>query len=302
MKIKKHNLLMVFTTMFIAMLFCACGMKVKPATVSINGNTVDLTQDYAKVARDFSDNNFALYNNSLKKLLSEDGMKLTQKPEQFDKNTVLVNAGAYLKNNLVEYKDCVGYREYGFYDKICKDAEIFDGKVNVKTWDDAIEAGFIDTGRYAVKLYADFKEVSPDKYKKITREYLKATYGSEKGGNYFIDSGLVADANELAKFNSGYGLVSHINFDYYTMLLNEVKISDVEKALLDVDELETQNPEMFNCFVVRMAACLLGEDYLNGKIKNFTTILIPRELTDPAYVCTACDGEEAHEWIRNAIK
>lgn len=295
MRLKKLTAIIMILTLCVSM--CACGRGKAATTVGVGGNTYDLSGSFEDMVKAFSDKGLILYDNIARKVISPDGSSVLD-GEGFEMgNTVMTRKNTYNPYD-VDYSECCGYYEYGFYEKLCGEATGIGGIKNTASVETLTEAGFIDTGRAFVKLFADGKEVKINKYRDMARDYLVARADNVSEYSFLADRGCVKDEEDFHKYATGYGIVREINLENWGTLMSYNDSQGYKSYAKNPKEYERQSPAMLDCFAVAFAARELNRKYQNGKIKSLVAVMFTnvREEENLMFVNVACDGSEVGEW------
>lgn len=291
----------VIMIMMLGLTMCSCSGGNKATKITIGEDAYDVSGRFENVAKAFADKGWCLYDYVAKKVISEDCSSVIAGAKYEPENTIMIRKNTHNPYG-VDASECIGYYEYGFYEKMCGEVTGIDGIRNIDEREDIYSKGFVDAGRAAVKLYADGKEVDVNQYRDQVIEYI-SSLADTNSGNYWVNKGIVADMDEYHSYATGYGIVKEVNVEGWNTLLSYSYdgVNNGYKSFAENPEIYLEeNPQMINCFAVSMAAQDLGWKYHNGKIKSFVAVVIPtvnETLEHLMFINVACPGEEVYDWF-----
>lgn len=277
----------------------ACSRADMEAYISIEGSHIDLSADFKEVIGSFYEQGLTPFDMYKKKVIAEDGSTLLK----YDRNAagkMAVAARNVFGAKGQDVSDYMGYCIYGFNHVAEGDVSVPGGPeeshADVSSLEEALKAGFVQTPYYAVKLYADGREVDIEKYREPAADYCAAFMSGESDSDYFVESGCISDSADCGAYLSGYGLVSEIRWESYSTLKAYLQNSEYADSMTSASgNIESENVDMFNTFMIKLAACDLGQQYMNGRIRSLTAVMVPTREIDYFFVCVACRGDEVED-------
>lgn len=291
---KKRIIAVLITLCFVCAL-SACSAKAPDIKISLGDAQVALTGEFADSVKAIHAAGYTPYDYTARKPVSDDGMTL-EKDDKLNLGSVTYVRKTLYNPSKIDAKDCAGYYEYGFEQYSTGDFLLYMDGNGIGTYDEALSDGFYDTRAYAVKLFADGKEVNFSDYEDLAKRYIKNLYATKEytDAQFLVNEGLIAEESEYYSFLSGYGMVREIGWENFTNTVTMVRAQGID-AVLD-DRLFENNPDVVNMCAVVLAASDAGMKYHNGKIKSCVAVLVPADPTDVYFVNVACDGAEAEGW------
>lgn len=293
----KKRILAIVAAVCMVVSLASCG---SPASVkiSIGGEEIELLGTFEESVKAFREAGYVTYSILHRMQVMDDGVSVEAVDKLEPGKVVLTSKNLYNPYN-EDTKDLTGYYEYSFDHTYGGEFSfVVDGK-SISTYDEALDAGFFDTQKYAVRMYADGKAVDFSKYEDIAEKYVvNFVTGECRDAEFLMKKGYIDDESEYHAFFSGYGLVREIGWENFTMTLTMLR-SEQEGIKIANESFVKDNPNILNLAMVVLAASEQGRKYAKGDIDNYSVILIPSNPDDEYFVNVACDGTEAGEWYVN---